>query len=89
MSNFMNNFLSRTADGTTSGDLGLIPAGWHSETVYNPKFVNEGSGKEITVRENDGHMYISRIVEICKQEQIAAELYDMTGQFYLGSVSAH
>ena len=39
MSEFMNNMLGQTSDGTQSGNLGVIPAEWHSEPTQTQKWL--------------------------------------------------
>jgi hypothetical protein len=39
MTDFMDNMLSQTSDGTSEGDLGVIPKDWSSESVYLVQFI--------------------------------------------------
>lgn len=39
MTNFMQNMLNHTSDGSSEGALGVIPPGWSSETTTTEKWL--------------------------------------------------
>jgi hypothetical protein len=87
MANFVDNMLSQTSDGTSEGDLGVIPQGWSSESVYQVNFIgNEECTEDPSV--NDGLLYITEASEVCQRLQVKAKLFDVSGQFQQGTISS-
>jgi hypothetical protein len=87
MTNFMDNMLNQTSDGTPEGDLGVIPKDWNSESVYQVNFIgNEDCTEDPAI--NDGLLYITEAAEICQRLQVKAKLFDASGQFQSGTINS-